>query len=103
MRFFFPDSLDLVDPSFDFVTERRSPDRVRQRDDLYAHEVFETPPFDGLLVAAKLIYEQFVGPLPGSAESSGGAVIVASHLYGAITGVMAAVLIKIRAGQPAAI
>ena len=57
----------------------------------------------GLLVAAKLIYEQFVGPLPGSAESSGGAVIVASHLYGAITGVMAAVLIKIRAGQPAAI
>jgi rhomboid family GlyGly-CTERM serine protease len=57
----------------------------------------------GLLVVAKLIYEQLVGPLPGSEQSSGGAVIVASHLYGAIAGVIAAVLIMIRAGRPAAI
>src|SRR3954471_18792016 len=28
MKFFFADSLDVVDPSFDFTTERRSPDRV---------------------------------------------------------------------------
>ena len=39
MRFFFPDSQDQIDPSFDFETEERSPFRVRQRDDLYAHEV----------------------------------------------------------------
>lgn len=57
----------------------------------------------GLLVTAKLVYEQLVGPLPGSEQSSGGAVIVASHLYGAITGVIAAMLIMIRAGRPAAI
>ena len=55
MQFFFPDSLDVVDPSFDFETERRSPDRVRQRDDLYAHEVFETPPFDGLLISKGIV------------------------------------------------
>jgi hypothetical protein len=29
MKFFFPDSLDVVDPSFDFVTERRSATRIR--------------------------------------------------------------------------
>jgi hypothetical protein len=37
--FFFPDSQDQIDPSFDFERELSSPDRVRQRDDRYAHEV----------------------------------------------------------------
>jgi hypothetical protein len=55
VKFFFPDSQDLVDPSFDFETERRSKDRLRQRDDLYAHEVFPTPPFDGLLVSKGIV------------------------------------------------
>ena len=44
MRFFFPDSQDQVDPSFDFMTEQRSIYRVRQRDDRYAHEVIQPPP-----------------------------------------------------------
>ena len=39
MRFYFPDSQDQIDPSFDFETEERSPFRIRQRDDRYAHEV----------------------------------------------------------------
>lgn len=55
MKFIFPDSLDLVDPSFDFESEERAVDRVRQRDDLYAHEVFDTPPFDGLLVSKGIV------------------------------------------------
>lgn len=41
----------------------------------------------GFLVA-KLMYEQIVGPLPGSEESTGGNVVVASHLYGAISGAL---------------
>ena len=41
MRFYFPDSQDQIDPSFDFETEERSPFRIRQRDDLYAHEVLD--------------------------------------------------------------
>ena len=44
MKFYFPDSQDLVDPSFDFVDEKRSRTRVRQRDDLYAHELFKNHP-----------------------------------------------------------
>ncbi|MEU8655806.1 tRNA-guanine transglycosylase DpdA [Actinoplanes philippinensis] len=55
MRFFFPDSQDQIDPGFNFDTEEREPLRVRQRDDLYAHEVFDPPPFDGLLVSKSIV------------------------------------------------
>lgn len=55
MKFFFPDSQDFVDPSFDMVTEERSPHRVRQRDDEYPHEVFPTPPYDGVLVSMAIV------------------------------------------------
>jgi rhomboid family GlyGly-CTERM serine protease len=44
-------------------------------------------------VASKLIYEQFVGPLPGSEATAGGAVITNAHLYGAIGGAMAAAIL----------
>ena len=62
MQFFFPDSQDQVDPNFDFLTEERSIYRVRQRDDRYAHEVLNVPPFDGLLVSKTI-----VDGLPGAA------------------------------------
>jgi hypothetical protein len=55
MKFFFPDSQDLVDPSFDFTNETRSETRVRQRDDLYAHELFSQLPYDGLLVSKAIV------------------------------------------------
>jgi hypothetical protein len=55
MRFFFPDSQDQVDPSFNFLTEQRSIHRVRQRDDRYAHEVIDPPPYDGLLVSKPIV------------------------------------------------
>lgn len=62
MQFFFPDSQDQIDPSFNFVTEERSIYRVRQRDDRYAHEALRTPPFDGFLVSKTI-----VDGLPGAA------------------------------------
>lgn len=55
MQFFFPDSQDQIDPSFDFITEERSIYRVRQRDDRYAHEALHTPPFDGFLVSKTIV------------------------------------------------
>lgn len=55
MKFFFPDSHDLVDPTFDFHTERRSPTRVRQQGDQYAHEVFDDPPYSGLLISKAIV------------------------------------------------
>ena len=55
MKYFLPDASDLVDPTFDFTKETRSPTRVRQRDDLYVHEVFESPPINGYLVSKAIV------------------------------------------------
>ena len=51
----------------------------------------------GAVIAAKLIYENVVGPMPGSAEAAGGAVIVEAHLYGAAGGLLGGVLLSIGA------
>jgi rhomboid family GlyGly-CTERM serine protease len=49
------------------------------------------------LVAAKLIWEQLAGPLPGSEDVAGGNVVVNSHLYGAIGGaIIGAVLVVLQ-------
>jgi hypothetical protein len=55
VKFFFPDSHDYVDPSFDFVTERGNEHRIRQRDDHYPHEVFSSRPYDGMLVSKAIV------------------------------------------------
>jgi rhomboid family GlyGly-CTERM serine protease len=56
----------------------------------------------GLLVIAKVAWEQYAGPLPGSEVSAGGPVIVNAHLYGAFAGgVMGAVTLIYNAGQSA--
>ena len=59
--------------------------------------------FIGPLLVLKLAYEQLVGPIPGSAESAGGAVIVAAHLYGAVTACVAAAVLAVRVPRPPAI
>lgn len=49
------------------------------------------------IVGAKLAWEQFVGPLPGTSRLSGGAVIVDAHLFGAVGGLaVAGVLLMLR-------
>lgn len=56
----------------------------------------------GVLLAAKLLFEQLAGPLPGSEASAGGAVVVNAHLYGAAGGVVAALGLRpsVRANLP---
>jgi hypothetical protein len=55
MKFFYADALDLVDPQFDFLEEKsRKTDRVPQRDDVYAHEIMNPRPYDGLLVSKSM-------------------------------------------------
>lgn len=39
-----------------------------------------------VITLAKLLWEQVVGPMPGSEATAGGKVIVNAHLYGAIAG-----------------
>ena len=56
MKYFYADSLDLVDPTFNFLTETSAAGRVPQRDDVYAHELFGADrPYDGLLVSKFLL------------------------------------------------
>ncbi len=47
------------------------------------------------VLAGKLAYEQFFGSLPGTSEMSGGPVVVNSHFYGAIGGVVSGLLISL--------
>ena len=63
MKFFFPDSQDQVDPTFNFKTEERSIYRVRQRDDRYAHEVLRRRAYTGILVSKAIV--------DGTAEGAG--------------------------------
>jgi rhomboid family GlyGly-CTERM serine protease len=55
-------------------------------------------PFSGyvllLLLVGKLFWEYMNGPLPGSEEMTGGHVVVAAHLYGAIGGFVAVLLTR---------
>jgi hypothetical protein len=53
--FYFPDSQDQIDPEFNFDTEVHPPFHVRQRDDRYAHEVHDHPPYHGMLVSKTMI------------------------------------------------
>ena len=73
MKFFFPDSQDLVDPSFDFEKESRSETRIRHQDDQYAHEVFSKPPYDGILVSKAIV--------DGTSEGSGRYTLAQRHRF----------------------
>ncbi|MEV6416173.1 tRNA-guanine transglycosylase DpdA [Kribbella sp. NPDC051718] len=55
MKFYFPDSQDLVSPTYNFVQDEYSPFRVRQRDDRYAHEVLARAPYHGMLVSKSIV------------------------------------------------
>ncbi len=50
----------------------------------------------GAILIGKLIYENMLGPLPGSVAAAGGPVVVAAHLQGALGGALAAVLLRAR-------
>lgn len=55
----------------------------------------------GALMTGKIAWEQFFGPLPGSADIAGGNVVVSAHFYGAVSGLLAGVvLIRVRPRRP---
>lgn len=54
----------------------------------------------GILVAAKILWEQLAGPVPGSELVSGGSVVVDAHLYGAMGGLLVGACIRAMAPRP---
>jgi hypothetical protein len=55
MKFIYADSLDFVDPNYDFLTDRSPATREAYWDDLYPHEILGYSPYDGLLVSHAIV------------------------------------------------
>ena len=61
MKFIYADSLDYIDPFYDFVADRSPPGRRPYWNDVYAHEFFDTPPYHGILVSRAIVGDGPVG------------------------------------------
>lgn len=55
MKFIFADSLDYVDPAFDFLSDRSAADRQPYWDDAFPHEIMGYAPYDGVLVSRGIV------------------------------------------------
>lgn len=55
MKFIYADSLDFIDPRYDFATDTHGPGRQLYWDDQYPHEFMKTPPYDGILVSRGIV------------------------------------------------
>lgn len=56
MKFYLPNFEDLVDPEYDFLHDQPSPNRQdRFAHDWYAHQFFDEPIFDGVLMSKTVI------------------------------------------------
>ena len=55
MKFLYSDTQDYVDPGYDFINDRNAPGRERYWGDVYAHELMDPAPYDGLLVAMSAV------------------------------------------------
>ena len=55
MQFIFADSLDYVDPAFDFIADRSAAERQPYWDDAYPHEILGYAPYDGVLVSKGIV------------------------------------------------
>ena len=55
MKFIYADSIDQIDPDYDFVRDRNAAGRKPYWSDLYPHEYFRKPPYDGVLVSRGIV------------------------------------------------
>lgn len=59
MRFVFADSLDFIDPAYDFLADRNGAGRAIHRDDQFPHEFLDEVPYDGILVSRGIVGDAF--------------------------------------------
>lgn len=55
MKFLYSDTQDYVDPNYDFQTDSSPATRERYWHDMYAHEIMDEAPYDGLLVSMSAV------------------------------------------------
>lgn len=59
MKYFIPDWEDRLDPNYNFETDTFSRDRsAAYATDVYAHEIFEKPPYDGILISLAIFKDK---------------------------------------------
>ena len=66
MKFIFADTMDYVDPGFNFEADRNAPGRRAYWDDEYPHEHMDVLPYDGVLVSRAAVGN---GPVGGGKYS----------------------------------
>lgn len=65
MKFIFADSMDMIDPNFDFEGDRMGGDREMYWGDMYPHEFFKSAPYQGILVSRGIVGDDlFPGKYP---------------------------------------
>ncbi len=57
MKYFIPEWDDTVDPGYDFLNDILTPGRDTYEDEVYAHQIYSKPNYDGILVS-KIIVEK---------------------------------------------
>jgi hypothetical protein len=55
MKYFIPEWDDTVDPNYDFLNDILTPGRDTYKDEVYAHEIFSKPNYDGILVSKYIV------------------------------------------------
>lgn len=55
MKFIFADSLDFVDPRYDFLNDRNGEGRRPYWDDAYPHEIMGYAPYGGVLISRGIV------------------------------------------------
>lgn len=60
MKFVFADSMDYVDPGFDFLKDQTTEGRKPYWDDCYPHEILGYAPYDGMLVSRATVGDHHV-------------------------------------------
>jgi len=55
MKFIFADSLDMIDPHYDFMSDRPKVQQSAYWSGKYPHEFFPRPPYDGVLISKGVV------------------------------------------------
>lgn len=55
MRYIYADSMDHVDPGYDFLEDRNKPGRSPYWDDAFPHEIMGYAPYEGVLVSRGIV------------------------------------------------
>jgi hypothetical protein len=55
MQYFIPEWDDRVDPGYDFLNDAITPGRDPYKDDIYAHQIYSEPNYNGILVSKGIV------------------------------------------------